>query len=465
MTTKKIYLIFSLIFLASLILFYPSLNYYFFQDDWFVLNWVNSQNFLSFFQFRTDIIYWRPLSMPLFFALGNYLFNLNPLGFHLIAFTFHLSNTVLVYLLIRALNLSKTSSLLGSFFYATSAFHFIPLSWLSTTSYVTGTAFILSSLIFYLKSKIKISFILFLFALMSTELALTIPPLILITKGFKKRIFISLIPYAAVLLIYFLARFIIFPVPAKGEYGFNLNLKVLVNLFWYFLWNFNFAEKFSTIFFLSNLKQSPALFTQFAKVLIMPSILLLGFLVGIFTLKIKFKEILFGMSWFFIGLFPVIFLANHAYPAYLTIASIGLIYICVQLLERITKRRPFLLSSLVIIWLISSYLTLLFTRENHWVANLQAISRAYSVFAQERIKNPNPQSVFIFRPADIPFSNKNKFTLVETEDNVKQALNDQDAVRVIYKNINLISFFATHQSKIQFPQSKQVYEISPRIDK
>lgn len=465
MTTKKTYLILSVIFLASLILFYPSLNYYFFQDDWFVLNWVNSQNFLSFFQFRTDIIYWRPFSMPLFFALGKYLFDLNPLGFHLIAFTFHLSNTVLVYLLIRILRMSKTSSFLASFLYATSAFHFIPLSWLSTTSYVIGTTFILSSLIFYLKSKIKISFVLFLLAIMSTELAFTIIPLILIVEGFKKRILTSLIPFAVVLLIYLLARFIIFPVPVKGEYGLNLNLKVLINLFWYILWNFNFAEKFSTIFFLSNIKQSPLLFLQFLKVLIFPSFLIVGFLVGIFSLKLEIKKITFGISWFLIGLLPVIFLTNHAYPAYLAIASIGLIYIFLQIIEKISKRKPYFLTLIIVVWFASSYWTLRFTRENHWITNLQAISRAYAVLTKDQVKNPSPRSVFIFRPADIPFSNKNKFTLVETEDNLKQALNDQDAIRVIYQNRSLLSFFSTHQSKIQFPQSEQVYEISPRIDK
>src|SRR3989344_7144783 len=77
---------FPLIFAFSLFLFYPSLNYYFFQDDWFVLNWVRTGNLLSFFEFRTDIIYWRPISMPIFFWIGEKIFGLNPLGFHLLSF-------------------------------------------------------------------------------------------------------------------------------------------------------------------------------------------------------------------------------------------------------------------------------------------------------------------------------------------------------------------------------------------
>src|SRR3989344_1307737 len=85
-----------LIFGITLLLYYPSLKYYFFQDDWFVLNWVKSNNLQSFFQFRTDIIYWRPISMPIFFWINKVIFNLNPLGFHLETFIFHLANAFLL---------------------------------------------------------------------------------------------------------------------------------------------------------------------------------------------------------------------------------------------------------------------------------------------------------------------------------------------------------------------------------
>src|SRR3989338_10640602 len=83
------FFVFFLIFGLSLFLFYPSLNYYFFQDDWFVLNWVKTGDFLSFFKFRVDTIYWRPLSMQLFFWIGKSIFGLNPIGYHLISFTIH----------------------------------------------------------------------------------------------------------------------------------------------------------------------------------------------------------------------------------------------------------------------------------------------------------------------------------------------------------------------------------------
>src|SRR3989338_7146981 len=127
----SIWLIFLLIFSTTFALYYPSLNYYFFQDDWFVLNWVKFQSFISFFSFRTDIIYWRPITMPMFFKLNNILFGINPTGYHLVAFLFHFANIILIAKILRELKVSKKSAILGSFIYAVAAFHFVPLSWLS----------------------------------------------------------------------------------------------------------------------------------------------------------------------------------------------------------------------------------------------------------------------------------------------------------------------------------------------
>src|SRR3989344_5601891 len=120
---------------AAVFLFYPSVDYYFFQDDWFVLNWVQDSDLVSLLKFRTDIIYWRPFSMPLFFKITSLAFGLNPFAFHLLTFIFHLLNSSLIYLLFRQ-KFTRHIAAFTAFLYATAAFHFIPLSWLSTTSYV-----------------------------------------------------------------------------------------------------------------------------------------------------------------------------------------------------------------------------------------------------------------------------------------------------------------------------------------
>src|SRR3989344_8141419 len=77
--------------LVSLTLFYPSLNYYFFQDDWFHFNISKAQNFkefISFFQFRQDIIGWRPIPKQIFFFLLQTIFQSSPFLAHIIIFAF-----------------------------------------------------------------------------------------------------------------------------------------------------------------------------------------------------------------------------------------------------------------------------------------------------------------------------------------------------------------------------------------
>src|SRR4030042_2843851 len=148
---SKIIISFLIIIGASLFLFYPSLHYYFFQDDWFVLNWVRNNNIASFFKFRTDIIYWRPLAMPLFFWVGRKIFGLNPFGYHFIVFAFHFLNIALIgYISLKLIKKIK-AAIISSFLYSTAAFHFMSLSWLSLAWNVFGQFFFLLSFVFYIK--------------------------------------------------------------------------------------------------------------------------------------------------------------------------------------------------------------------------------------------------------------------------------------------------------------------------
>lgn len=464
MTFRNLW-IFPFIFISCLILFYPSLNYYFFQDDWFVLNWIRKEGVFSFFNFRTDIIYWRPLTMPVFFAISRQLFDLNPFGFHIIAFTFHFVNSFLVYLLMLQLNLNKTSSKFAAFVYVTAAFHFIGLSWLSTTSYIVVTTFILSSIISFLRERFKIFFLFFLLALASSELSIIIIPLIIICKGFSKKTLLYLSPAVFILAAYLVVRFLIFPIPSSGQYTISINRQILVNFLWYFLWTFNIPEKFSTIFFISNIDKFPSLLPQLFKYLIFPIVLIINLFLLTLISNLNPGKIIFGITWFIVSLSPIMIIPRHVYPLYLTIAAIGIIYIFSSSVEKIKKLKPYLMITLSLIWFVSSFATLDFTRKNHWIPNEQTISKTYTKVIYEKIQYPFDNSIFLIKPADVSFSQKHNFTLIETEDNVKQALNDQDAVQVIYNNSSLNSIFTSHQKPVNLPESTHVYEISPRLEK
>lgn len=460
--TRKNWWVFPSIFTFSLIIFYQSLTYYFFQDDWFVLNWVRTGNFLSFFSFRTDIIYWRPLSMPVFFFIGKQLFGLNPVGFHILAFLIHFANIVLVYLLARQLKFKKTLSYFGAFIWGTAAFHFVPLSWISTTSYVLGPTFIFSSIILFLRSKFKMSFLLFLVGLLTSELTLVVVPLIITADGNIKKRIRNLLPFIIAVVPYLAARFIIFPVPASGAYAIEPSRKIVSNFFWYFAWTFNTAERFSTIFYLSTIKSAAGYFKGFFKLLIGPLILILIFWLLTFWLKSNLKVMAKGFGWFIIGLSPVIFLPGHAYAMYLPLASIGIIYMLCSSLDKLKRYQLTVITIFSLIWFVSSFITVDFLRTNHWIPNEQATSKSYANFVLENIHKPPHGSVFIFRNPTGNFAVVNNLTLNDSEDTPRQSLNASAAVQVLYNDSTLTSFFPKKNQNLEFGQSQSVFEIEPK---
>ena len=176
---------FLIIFTASLFLYYPSLNYYFFQDDWSVLNWVRTGDLKSFFSFHTDVIYWRPLSVPIFFAFNKIFFGLNPFGYHLIVFGIFFLLILCVYQLFVLLVGDRKIALIAPSLYAVWPIHFMSLSWLSTSSYIISPFFQVISFIYFIKYTqntkkhlLSISFAAFFLALASSELALVLPLII-----------------------------------------------------------------------------------------------------------------------------------------------------------------------------------------------------------------------------------------------------------------------------------------------
>lgn len=461
MTKGKIFIFFS-IFSLTFFLFYKSLNYYFFQDDWFVLNWVINGNLSSFFAFRTDIIYYRPLSMPLFFKFNYELFRLSPVPYHAFAFLIHFLNVFLVYTLFRLLKISSKTSILICFLYATASFHFVPLSWLSTTSYVLGPTFILLTMIFFLKKKLPIFVMFFILGLLTSELTFTVIPILFILKPSKNTLK-SLIAPIAITTIYIFIRMFVFPIPSRGEYSFMASLKTINNLIWYFLWTFNIPEKMNTIIFFATPKSSIAAAAEFAKYLILPIITLSLFSVLILISKTSLKIIAKGLLWFLAGLSPVILLPEHAFSMYLVIASIGLFYIFAISLDKIKNLNNILLIATATIWLGSSFLTISFTRQNHWAVNEQSISKAYINEAIRKNNNPPENAIFIFKPATVQFSKENNFVLVETEKNIYQSLNNQDAIQVVFKNNTLKSVFTNNSHDIEV-SGKEIIDISPRTD-
>lgn len=455
-------------FIFTLVLFHSSLNYYFFQDDWFLLNWVKTHSFPSFFQFRTDIIYWRPFSMPILFFSLNKLFALNSFAFHIFSFSIFFALILCVYKLFQLITKSAKASIIGAFLYGTWSIHYISLSWLSTTSYIIGPLLqILCFAAFVLFAKSKknkyylVSFLLFLLALASSEFTIVLPLIIIaynIIKN-KKLMPVELSPFFITVAVYILLRFVLFPVPAKGDYQIRINFQVINNYIWYILWSANIPESFKSLIFINHPKNSLKILLQFWQISLASSLFIVVFAMRLKkSLKFTKPYIYLGIIWFTVGLLPVIFLTDHSYPVYLSFAGLGIILLVSKILE---KTSAAITITCLFIWFIASYFSTNFTKNTHWIRNEQAVSKAYTQYVLKKIPNPNHNAAFIFRPANENFFTKNKFYLADEVETLKLSLNYDHAIKVIYNDQSLRSVFLTYKQNIDLPPNIAIYDIDP----
>lgn len=461
---KKFWLLFLPIFALSLYLFLPSLNYYFFQDDWFVLNWIRTGNIASFFSFRTDIIYWRPLSMPLLFATTKAFFGLNPQAFHALAFGIFVLLVIVIYNLFLILAKDKKLAIIAAFMYAIWPIHYVSLSWFSTTSYIIGPLFQCLSFIYFLKTRRLLTYLFFFLGLMSSEFTIVLPAIFFAWSFFeKKKMSLKFIaPLFITDVIYFVLRFVIFAVPASGSYSPVFNLQLLYNFIWYVLWAIGFPESFKYLVFPSQVMHSIKILTQFWTISL-PTVIISTILASKILSKFKkrLQNYIFGLFWLTIGLAPVITVTNHSYPMYLSFAGLGFIYI---ILTAIKGEKVLPIASVIVLWTLISITNLQFTRITHWARNEQAISKAYIEEALKKDQLPQQNSAFIFKSANVTFANNHNFTLVEGENNLGQALNFNDAMQVVYSDSSLKSIFPSNQQDIDLPKEINIIEVSPRED-
>src|SRR4030043_842707 len=192
-------LILFLIFLLAFVIFSPSLFTFYTHDDFFLLKISNANTIKDFFNFfylkkgPEGLGMYRPLAMQTFFMLAWKIFNLNPLGLHVISYIFFFGVIYLVYILTKALVDNKKVALLASFLYATSSTHFAHLYWLSDFQELALSLFFLLGIWFFIKfvntKRWKIYFvslIVFILSLLSKESAVMFPfVLVLVYVYFK----------------------------------------------------------------------------------------------------------------------------------------------------------------------------------------------------------------------------------------------------------------------------------------
>ena len=137
---------------------------------------------------------YHPLTM-LVYAIEYQLFGIDPTGYHVVNMLLHLLNTFLVFLAIIRLSKNNLAGLVAALFFGIHPMHVESVVWASELKDLLYTAFFLGSWIFYMRyidapEKRKyyyIALLLFLAALLSKAMAVSLLPVLFLTDYFRGR--------------------------------------------------------------------------------------------------------------------------------------------------------------------------------------------------------------------------------------------------------------------------------------
>ena len=445
----KLFFALILILCVSLTLYYSSLNYFFFQDDFFEINISRAGNlneYLNFFKFRNDIIAYRPISLQNYFFLSRVIFGLNPIGYRIFTFVLLFLSSILIAKIVEKITANKKTGLLASFFWVTSSIHFMSLSWIAAGYNIIGTFFwLLTSVIFlnYLKNHnlgfYILSILVFLLTVGSFEFSVTWPIIfsfyfIFVLKNPPLKSLKILAPFILIAISYLFFRLIFIKVPKIIEYQVTFNLDSVKALFWYFLWSLNIPEEFKKQA-VNNLIVFNSKFLSDFWLLVLKNfigaiwIVALGITLPLFyifkqKLHLNNRLIVFSIFWFVAGVFPVLILPNHTFTMYLTFASIGIYFLIAYLIT--VSKRIFIAVPILGIWLFTSYTTLSFYKVNSWMINAQ--KTAHDANANLKQSFPTlPANSAVYYPLNSHWE--------------KQALSGHAFIKAIYNDSSLLVYY------------------------
>lgn len=376
---KKIF--FAFIVLLSIVIYFPLLNSFFFQDDFFHFKMAEAQSladFVNFFSFKNnfDYSFYRPLSTQVFLFVTKTLFGYEPFFFHLIGFVFFILNTFLVFKISERVIKDSRISILAAFLYAINPSNLASLSYISVFEEISMAFFLLLAFFYYLKNS-KVAIIFFILSLLCRENALVLPAILTVYEFILgKKQFKKIIPFGIVLVGYILLRVGV-GIPDTSVYQLVLTPKKFLNsYFWYFIWGMGWPEMFVD-YIGPGFKINQNLFLWYNPrvILIFITSAVSSLLFGVGIIKSKTTELkitIFLLSIFAIGLLPVIFWPWHKFIYYLTVPVIGLLTAYLYSLSKLSK---LLLSVGLVTMTATCLLSQNLMRETYWAVNRAKISR------------------------------------------------------------------------------------------
>jgi hypothetical protein len=396
---------------------------------------------------------YRPLTIQVFYFLAWKVFNLNPIGLHIISFLFLFGILHLISKLMIDLGGNKKSALIAVFLYAVSATHFGHLYYLATFQEVAVTLFVLLCCLNFIRQKWFLSLGSYVLALMSKETAVITPILIGLiflyqkNRGLKvgkiRKFIWRMVPFLLILGIYMSFRFFSYGFATGDSYVWDFSIRKLANtLTWYLGWSLNLPE--TLIDFVGpGLQINPNLFKYWSEEIIpilsmflIEALILLGIFIKSLSIKKGrteiFRVIFFSAAWFTVSLLPVAFLPIHKFTFYLTLPLIGIVFTISYLTEK-SKINQFILGALLTAWALLSILTLKHTVATNWITQGQIISlKAYVFFRDVRLEPEN-------------------FTLIDTPKDEELPWSPTQVVKIALSDKNFFAvFYPSLESKVQY---------------
>jgi len=363
----------------------------------------------SYFKIAAGEASYRPLA-TLSYYLIYAIVGLNPFGYHLFSVILHLANVVLVYLLVHLIRKDRVTALIAGLLFAchpalTEAVNCIAYNedLLAAFFYLLAFLFCLKSSTNGLKSDKKnyvLSLLFFLLGLLSKEMAITLPAIIVLydlsikneadPQSFSLPPMVSAIKerglfycgYLAVGLFYLAIRFIILNHSEESIKSFFGSLLERVIFLPDHIFSF-----IKLSFFPVNLS-ADYVFSYPHHFFAISNLIGFIFVTGLAVLSVFIfkhsKDIFFAIWWFFITLFPVynlIPIFNPFAERYLYIPVIGFcmalsIAFNTLITKRLSETVPVrVLSSVALIVILSFYSTVTISRNRDWKDNLTLWSK------------------------------------------------------------------------------------------
>ena len=409
----------TLLIFVCILVYINSLSNGFVFDDYAViienkylkLPGINFASFFnhSYFNIAGGEASYRPLA-TLSYYLTYAIAGLNPFFYHLLSLILHMVNVVLVYLLFNLILKHRFAALIAGLLFACHPALTEAVDCISYNEDLLAAVFFLLAFLFYLKSSTHnlrssrfnygLSLFFFLLGLLSKEMAITLPAIILLydvsiknevdRQSFSLQQILSTIKdrglfysgYMVVSLLYLSIRFFVLYNPQesiKPIYG-NLVERII----------FLPGHIFSFIklaFFPVNLT-ADYVFSYPHHFFAISNLIGFIFVAGLVVLSVfvfkNSKEIFFGIWWFFITLFPVyniIPIYNPFAERFLYIPLIGFCMLVAIAFNTLMNQRLSatvtvkVLSSLAIIILLSFYATVTISRNRDWKDSLTLWSK------------------------------------------------------------------------------------------